>query len=670
MTDQFPVFANAIRTRFNQISKKDNLFVVNTNGDDLYEHYLDSFPEGTNPIFRERTHHDCSCCKNFIRSVGNVVAIENGSLVSIWNITMLPDIYQAVAFAMHEFVSCHKIKDVFLTKERKFGTEHNFELINDIPHKWSHFSLEIPKEFYSSDVDTRKGMLRTNYEMLLRGVKELKQDALRDVLSLIKENNLYRGVEHRQAIEKFLALKLKLEKYSNMEMMAWQHVHDMSSRFKNTVIGTLVEDISKGTNLEEAVKKYESKVAPANYKRTKSLITKTMITNAMETLDSLGLRDAIDRRHATTSDLSINSVLYIDNASRKDLSDGLEALLIEQVQPKPFNKDRAEEISIEAFLHNVVPNTTAMTAYISNENLRNMMSLTAPVKQDAKSLFTWENGIAWSYEEGTDSSIKDKVKKAGGRVENVSMRVSLAWFNFDDLDISIREPNQNTISYANKCDKLDVDMNVGANGSRQAVENIRWIKKPVNGKYSVYVNNYTYREAIDFGFEIEIEQDGILHNLSFNQIVRQKEKVHVCDIIMKTGVPAEIQIVDQRVSGRSSSKEYWNIKTNTLVPVKSIILSPNHWNENKPHGNKHWFFILNECKNPNPVRGIYSEFLTQELQTHRKVFEILGDKTKCPVVEEQLSGVGFSSTIPNNLIVQVTGPKLNKIYDVKFGKTA
>ena len=250
------------------------------------------------------------------------------------------------------------------------------------------------------------------------------------------------------------------------------------------------------------------------------------------------------------------------------------------------------------------------------------------------------------------------------------MRTSLAWFNFDDLDLSVIEPNGNRISYSNKSNKLDVDMNVGSNGSRQAVENIRWIHKPLKGKYSVYVHNFTYRESIDFGFEIEIEENGILHNLSFDQIVRGGERIHVCNISVKEGVPAEIQIVDPRISGKSSSKEYWNIKTNTLVPVKSIILSPNHWNEDKPHGNKHWFFILDDCKNPNPVRGIYSEFLTQELQTHRKVFEILGDKTKCPVVEEQLSGIGFSSTIPNNLIVQVTGPKLNKIYDVKFGKTA
>lgn len=31
-------------------------------------------PAGTNPIFRERTEHDCSCCRNFVKNLGNVVA--------------------------------------------------------------------------------------------------------------------------------------------------------------------------------------------------------------------------------------------------------------------------------------------------------------------------------------------------------------------------------------------------------------------------------------------------------------------------------------------------------------------------------------------------------------------------------------------------------------------
>lgn len=74
------------------------------------------------------------------------------------------------------------------------------------------------------------------------------------------------------------------------------------------------------------------------------------------------------------------------------------------------------------------------------------------------------------------------------------------------------------------------------------------------------------------------------------------------------------------------------------------MLSPNYWENAGSMGNKHWFFILDQCINPNPVRGIYNEFLLGSLEPHRKVFEVLGSKTKCQPTDNQLSGIGFSST--------------------------
>ena len=60
-----------------------NIFVAGISGDKLWETYLESFPEGTNEIFRERREHDCSCCRHFIRSFGNVGGLINNKIVSI-----------------------------------------------------------------------------------------------------------------------------------------------------------------------------------------------------------------------------------------------------------------------------------------------------------------------------------------------------------------------------------------------------------------------------------------------------------------------------------------------------------------------------------------------------------------------------------------------------------
>ena len=76
----FNLFKNAVAKQFATMMKHD-LFVVDIEGDALWETYIQSFPAGTNPIYRERTEHDCSCCKSFIRAVGRVVALIDGKMV-------------------------------------------------------------------------------------------------------------------------------------------------------------------------------------------------------------------------------------------------------------------------------------------------------------------------------------------------------------------------------------------------------------------------------------------------------------------------------------------------------------------------------------------------------------------------------------------------------------
>lgn len=49
--------------------------------------------------------------------------------------------------------------------------------------------------------------------------------------------------------------------------------------------------------------------------------------------------------------------------------------------------------------------------------------------------------------------------------------------------------------------------------------------------------------------------------------------------------------------------------------------------------------MLDDCKNPEPVRGFFNEYLNSELTPHRKVFEVLADKMKTPYQEHQLSGL-------------------------------
>lgn len=662
----FKKFASIIRTQFDKMQKSE-VFVTDAIPDVLWQLYLDSFPEGTNPLYKERTEHDCNCCKQFIRNIANTVNINNGNVVTVWDIAAetAPYPYNIVSSKLAEAVRTAKVSTIFRKKETSYGAEVSRQWLEDKSIiTWNHFSAKLTSKFVSSNAPSLISDANSNAAVFRRGLEELDISAINIVADLIKDNMIYRGEEHKKIVNEFKHLK---EKYSKLNsdaarnIFVWENINNFASRFRNTVIGTLVQDITNGVSLEDAVRMFETKVAPTNYKRSKSLITPSMIKDAMKTIQELNLESSLERRFAVMSDISVNNVLFVDNDVKSLMKDsGIAGLLMDEVKPKKPKTDRAVSISVDDFISNIVPKASSISAMVKNSMGNKFMSLTAPVNADSEPLFKWNNGFGWSYNGNITDSIKDKVKRAGGNVD-AKMRVSLHWFNYDDLDIHVIEPDGNRIAFNNKCGKLDVDMNVSGT-TRDAVENVQWRTTPKDGVYRVIVNNFRKRESIDVGYELQVESNGVVYDYSYAKPVGHDERA--LDITVKNGVIEAIKPY-AGVTGNAVSQDIWGVKTETFIPVNTIVSSPNHWDDNSV-GNKHWFFILKDCVNPDETRGFYNEFLKPGLEKHRKVFEILGDKMKCKVTDKQMSGVGFSSTLKEKLIVHVTGRSINQMYEINF----
>ena len=154
----FMELKTAIQIRLDYLSNHD-LYVVDVDKDKMWETYLNSFPEGTNPIFRERTEHDCQCCKQFIRAAGAVVAIINNQIETIWDIKQsdfsVPHYYMVVAGAMDELIRSHTIKDVFIHDQHVLGTDFNIQMIDDRDVetiRWDHFYFRLDEKFVHSKI--------------------------------------------------------------------------------------------------------------------------------------------------------------------------------------------------------------------------------------------------------------------------------------------------------------------------------------------------------------------------------------------------------------------------------------------------------------------------------------------------------------------------------------
>lgn len=692
-TNHFSHFAKIVATSFQALANSSSqVFVTGVDGDTLYQNYLGAFPEGTNPLFKKATEHECSCCRQFIRRAGNVVAVnEHGVICTVWGAAAkkAPHPYNRVAEALHLIVGTSDIVDLYRVgqNENTFGaatTRSSDESGNALI--WNHFYTDlIPRALRPESPDQVRGDYRTTVQVFTRGLVELAPSALDTVLGLIEANSLYRGAEHKNAVVEFMKAQKAFQNKGPREqaVFAWTNAYGPASRFRNTVIGTLVQDLSDGADVEHAVKSFETKVAPTNYKRTSAVITPMMVQKAMETIETLGLESALERRFATIRDISVNDVLWVDGSVKSAMKEGLADTLMKVAmtanpQSTKLDEDRAEDIGLEAFVERVLPEATGMEVLLKGEHLGNLMSLTAPVHAEPKQLFRWNNDFAWSYGGNVTDSIADRVKKAGGKVEGATLRVSLSWFNYDDLDLHIHEPNgrgvgsvHDHIYYGNKRGAtggvLDVDMNAGGRRqSREPVENIVWMDKMPSGAYRVVVNNFVKVESSDVGFVVEVECGGKLSHFSYNKAVRDKQDVHVVTLHMKEGCLERVEMGDPAITASNVSQTKWGLSTEQYVKVDAVTLSPNYWGNNAG-GNKHTFFVLHGAQNDEPTRGIYNEFLHPRLEQHRKVFEVIGDKTKCQPTDGQLSGLGFSSTKKTNILVKVQQGKKQRLFNVHVG---
>ena len=664
----FDLFKDAVSKQF-EIMKTMDLFETDVTKEELWKVYLNSFPEGTNPTFRERSEHDCNTCRQFVTNFGNVVAIDaDGKLISVWDIVIPGPAYQEVADALSALVKSRIIDNVFLHFQANIGADVTYEKVeNKTINTWSHFHVQLPDKFVENQdkINVALSEMKSCHDVLLRGLEELTMESVDDVLGLIKENSLYRGAEYLKMLEEFKELKQAYGVAEDKDTFVWSKVVKLPpnvSKIRNTAIGSLLIDLSSGVDIENAVKSFESKVAPTNYKRSSAVITPGMIEKAKEAITELGYGESLNRRFAKESDISVNDVIYKGKKSSEFNKTAFDQLL-ETAPDKSPDLKKIQEMGIDDFIKNILPSASKLEMYVENRFKNNFISLIAPVEPGSKNMFKWDNSFSWSYTGDVTDSIKERVKNAGGNVEG-EFRCSLSWFNRDDLDLHMREPGFE-IYYGSKRSKagcLDVDMNTGLGGSdlsTNAVENIVYnkINNMVPGYYELWVHNFCKRDNSDVGFEVEVELKGEVKKYSYESPLPHKEPIKVLTVDVSKDKEVKITpCLKEDTVGR----ECWNIRTSKYQTVNMFMLSPNFWGNNTI-GNKHYVFILDGCKNDVAARGFYNEFLNDDLTTHRKVIEQLGNKSKVEVADEQLSGLGFSSTIKNEVVFRVDGKRSYKI---------
>ena len=653
LNKHFDDFADEIMTQFNFMVESGNPLVRVSPKDSLFTTYLENIKPEDNPIFRERRYFDGNYDHNFIRRVGNLAMITpEYKLVSLWDFdshTLFENARKAMSKSIHD----GQIVDIYLEKERVAGHKPNKD--NENPDIiWEHYYVELPNKLVNTrNIDTKKHEARDAHDVLKRTVQEVNIDDLNTIIDLIKENNLYRGQEFLSNLQKWVKLKKDYDKTPSEEYLWFKAIqHGRSIRYRSTVIGTLISDLYDGVELEKAIHSYESKVAPHNYKRPKSIVTTKMVEEAKETLEKLGFLDSIYRRPAKLTDIPSDKILFTSQ-EQKAFNVFDDMTKDSKASTKKSKVEDAKEMSIHELL-NELKDLQKLELLPTHSLQANQIVLTEALNQDAPSPCLWSNTLSWAYiNSDTADAITMRVKNAGGNVDG-DVRVSLSWDNKDDLDLSVYKDNDeyDCIYYGRRRElggELDVDANAHSIVD-EPVENIFWksINNLANGKYTVKVNNFNKRTNENQGFTLQFATTEGIQTFTYPDndvnhkpfLVFEKEN----NTVKLIQISEKLQCQSNTVSG------------DKFIEVKHVLMSPNTWE--KEIGNKHFILLTDNVEVNEPVRGFFNEQLNSKLSPHRKVTEILGSKLKIQAADfeptDVAKGYGFSETMDANLILRLT----------------
>lgn len=686
----FKTISDAVNKNYSDLIKKNSpMFMVSFNKEKVWDLYLDGFKNE-----EIRRSYDCNNCKSFFRRYSGIVSLdENLNYITLFDnlsgVILLDDemtndgMAQSIKNIVDYIKSCPLstiTQFQYNAKETMGGVKRNTSMTSGIT--WHHFNIDIPNKFIcdgSVSADTKKGEFSSKVTTLQRCLTEIPTASTELLIELIDQGSIYRGTEFRNILTEFLKIQKNYEKVTaNKERYAFLTALTTPTNvtnIRNTAIGTLLVNIAENMDLDVAVKKYEAVTAPTNYKRPTALVTTKMVEDAKKVLQELDLVENLNRRFAVIEDVNVNDVLHTYTNTKNLGTSGVFDTLLgdETINPKSLKK--VEEVSIENFIEKVLPTATKVQVLMENRHKPNLVSLITSNQKTQNRLFKWDNDFSWSYVGGITDSIKENVKSKGGLVDG-ALRVSLSWSNSDDLDLHMYEPKGTTIAYNSSFVKnrrggfspcggqLDLDMNAG--GMLNDVDPVENIIYPLGdkfkeGDYRVRVNNFSKRSSSNVGYTVQVEYDGQIFEFTSNTN-KSNENVVTINYSKKDGFT--IKTGNGTENNKVRSENVWGIDTYKLHDVSNIMLSPNYWGESKV-GNKHYFFILENCVSDDKPRPFFNEFLRSDLDKHRKVFEVLGSKVAIEENPRQLSGLGFSETIKNSLIVKVTS-KFERYIKINF----
>ena len=375
----------SIRDRFYDLATKGvQLYTTDAGG--LYDIFLDHIPE------EARQHYNCNACRHFVNRYGGLVGIDlSGALHPVMWADQEGFFAEAIE-AVRRVVKRANVTGVFVTSEKRLGTP--------VTGSWHHMAVNVPVDMRHRD------RLRTayqvaaekaeDYKMLGRAIGMYKWETVRAAVNLLRSESLYRGEKVRGVAEWLLGVHHCLGAANNSwarRNLMWHAVATAPAGFchvSSTMIGTLLDDIAAGLDMDTVRRKFAEKMNPTQYQRPKAAPTAGNIEQAEKIVERLGIANSLRRRFARLEELQ----LLWKPAPQKQPAGGVFGhLKPKAAKPTDMVAVRSQAMTWWKFAATVLPQALKIEYKVDTSRLEPYGAILTAVDPDAPPIIRWDNEI-------------------------------------------------------------------------------------------------------------------------------------------------------------------------------------------------------------------------------------------------------------------------------------
>lgn len=367
----------------------------------LWPVFLENLPENA------RQHYTCNACRHFVEKFGGLVRIgtDGRKYPALWSADV-PAFFKGAVSAIVGKISKSKVNGVFISSLKVYGTPKTGE--------WLHMTATPRTSLvWKSQTQTdsqRAAELIEDQKTLLSVLDEYPKSAVAKAVKLLMSDSLYRSDKVLGVAEWLYALHEALDATKNAEIknnLIWRAVATAPAGFchaKNSMIGTLLEDIAAGMDFSDASRRFAAKMNPLQYQRPQAAPTAGAIAQAEKIFAQLDASKALHRRFARFDE--VPTIWKPAEKQSTQATGGVFAHLAPKSEAQAAKEITAPPVVMtwEKFARMVLPEALSMDLYAGER--ADYAAITTAVYPDAPPILQWDreesrNPLAWYYKRGS-----------------------------------------------------------------------------------------------------------------------------------------------------------------------------------------------------------------------------------------------------------------------------